>query len=582
MDAQGRGRAGGVDPADQWVFNPDTGTYELRPDAAASAAAASPTPRGGRRRRAAPPRQRGSGGHRRIPAQRPAAEEEDPPPGGRRARRAAGGGGRGGSRRKPKPPLSRKQKALRTTGGVLGFLMVAGCASAYWVYDHFNGNIQSVDVGIDNDATADGPVNILLIGTDTRQGQGKGYGDADSVGHADTTLLFHVSKDRSNATVLSIPRDLITDIPDCPTVQEDGSRKVIPGERNVRFNTSLGQQGRDPGCTWRTVEQLTGIKINHFMMADFQAVKTLSTAVGGVEVCVSKDINDPKSHLRLKAGRHTLKGEQALAFVRTRHSVGTGSDLSRIKLQQQFLSSMIRKMKSGDTLTNPKKLWKLADAATKALTVDDGIDTVRKLVNLANTIKGVDTEHVSFVTLPVLDNPAEKVKTTVVLDEAKAKPLFRMIQADHSLTDTGKKGKGGGKGGKETSAPVEKAPAAEVRVDVLNGGEVIGAAQQVVTWLQNTKGVPLSTNAGNAPRKQARTTLEFGANQAAQAATLAEMMGLPDSALKQRSTDAGPREPMRLVLGADFESAGTPIAPPTKAPEGIDQMNASDKNVCAQ
>lgn len=582
MDAQGRGRAGDVDPADQWVFNPDTGSYELRPEASAAsgAATASPAAPGGGRRRATPPRQRGTGGRRRVPAQRATPDtEEAPTTGGRRARRAAAGGSGGRSRRKPKPPLSRKQKVLRITGGTLGFLLVAGCASAYWVIEHLNSNINSVDVGIDNDATSDGPVNILLLGTDTREGQGKGYGDAGSVGHADTTLLFHVSADRTNATVLSIPRDLITDVPDCPTVQEDGSKKVIPGERNVRFNTSLGQQGRDPGCTWRTVEKLTGVKINHFMMADFNAVKTLSTAVGGVEVCVAKDIDDPKSHLKLKAGRHTLKGEQALAFVRTRSSVGTGSDLSRIKLQQQFLGSMVRKIKSTDTLTNPKKLWNLADAATKALTVDDGIDSVRKLMDLAKNLKGVDAENVSFVTLPVVDNPAEEVPTTVVVDEAKAKPLFRMIQADKSLTETKKDKKGKGE---KSKAPTEKAPADQVRVDVLNGGEVIGAAQQVVTWLQNTKGVPLSTNAGNAPKKQAKTTLEYGANQAAQAATLAEMMGLPDSALKEKSTNAGPSEPMELVLGGDFTSPGTPIAPPTKAPEGIDGMNAGDKNVCAE
>src|SRR5205807_7227239 len=102
-------------------------------------------------------------------------------------------------------------------------------------------------------ATRDGPMNILVIGTDSREGLGRQYGDAGSVGHADTTILFHVSKDRTNATALSIPRDLITDIPDCPTKQKDGSTKIIPGEHNVRFNTSLGQEGRDPGCTMRTV-----------------------------------------------------------------------------------------------------------------------------------------------------------------------------------------------------------------------------------------------------------------------------------------------------------------------------------------
>ncbi len=144
------------------------------------------------------------------------------------------------------------------------------------------------------------------------------------MGHADTNILFHVSADRSDATALSIPRDLITDIPDCPTRQPDGSVRVVPGRRNVRFNTSLGQEGRDPGCTMRTVEALTGIRPDHFMMADFTAVKDLSTAVGGVEVCVAKDIDDVGgSGLRLRRGRHVVAGEQALAFVRTRHWWGS-------------------------------------------------------------------------------------------------------------------------------------------------------------------------------------------------------------------------------------------------------------------
>ncbi|MBR7679179.1 LCP family protein, partial [Streptomyces daliensis] len=105
------------------------------------------------------------------------------------------------------------------------------------------------------DFSKDEAFNILVLGTDKRTGSGNdGYGDAGSVGHADTTILLHVSKDRTNATALSIPRDLIVDIPDCPTKLEDGTEKVIPGLQGARFNRSLGEGGRDPGCTMRTVE----------------------------------------------------------------------------------------------------------------------------------------------------------------------------------------------------------------------------------------------------------------------------------------------------------------------------------------
>ncbi|MGG2462625.1 LCP family protein [Streptomyces sp. RGM 3693] len=589
MDAQGRGQAGddNVDPADQWVFDPNTGNYELRLDPKGQGPARPADRKApGRRAMGKPGAGRDDTDTRPLPVQRGSRKDDDdaePATGGRAARRAADRAGAGSaaaagsaaSRRKPKPKKSVKRKAVYWTAGVVGFVLVAGCGTAFVLYEQLNGNIKKVDVGEENSAVTDGPVNLLVIGTDARTGKGDaGYGDSGSVGHADTTILMHVSKDRTNATALSIPRDLITDIPDCPTKQPDGSTKVIPGQQRVRFNTSLGQEGRDPGCTWRTVEKLTGVKVNHFMMADFNAVKDLSTAVDGVEVCAGKDINDPKSHLKLTAGRHIVEGEQALAFVRTRHAVGTGSDLSRIQLQQQFVGSLIRKLKSS-AFSSPTKLLDVAQAATKALTVDTGIGSASKLMDFGSDLKRVDLNKITFATVPVLDNPHDKA--TVVLDTAKADPLFKMVQQDHTLA----KGAGKDQGGKKT-APVKKAPAELVRVDVTNGGGPFGSAQETVDWLQNTKGARLSTNAGNAPEKLAATRLEYAPNQADQAATLAEWMGLPKSALKQTATDAGPRVPMKLVLGKDFTAPGSPIEAPTETPAGVQHVNADDKNICAK
>lgn len=588
MDAQGRGQAGDIDPADQWVFNPNTGSYELRLNPVADD---SPSQYG--TRRPSTPRQRRSPsseqrtpaadtydddsghdvprGERRLPSQRGSRSEENS---GRHGGHG-GHGGRGHSRRKAKRKLSRKQKVLRWTGGTLGLLLVAGCGGAYYLYNLYNGNINKIDVGKNNPAVSSGPVNILIIGTDAREGKGNtGYGDTGSVGHADTTFLFHVSKDRSNATALSIPRDMITDIPNCPTKQEDGSTKDIPGQTSQRFNTSLGQSERDPGCTWRTVEKLTGVKVDHFMMADFNAVKELSTAVGGVEVCAAKNINDPKSHLKLKAGKHTVQGEQALAFVRTRHSVGFGSDLSRIELQQQFLSSMIRKMKSGDTLTNPSKLFKLGNAATKALTVDTGIGSVKKLTDLAQDLKRVNTKNITFATVPVVDNPDDPA--TVVLDQAKAKPLFRMVRNDTSMTKVKKDQK------KAKAAKAKKAPASEVSVEVRNGGGTSGAAAKTAEWLTGSKGVGKATSNGNAPQQLDQTRLEFTAGQAGQAARLADIMKLPDSALKKTGGGASSGGAMKLTLGDDFEGVGEPVAPANKAPKGVQKVNADNKNVCAK
>ncbi|MEU1914013.1 LCP family protein [Streptomyces massasporeus] len=580
MDAQGRGRADDIDPADQWVLNPNTGEYELRLGHSAPQSGV-PAPRrprpseeapSARGRTDAPGRSRPETPGRAVPPPRRRRGAPEEPLPGRRGRR-------------PAKKASKSKKVLLWTGGTMAFVLVAGAGAAYFYIEHLNDNIASVS---DDGASTGGfqkdkAINILLIGTDKRTGKGNGsYGDAGSVGHADTTILLHVSKDRSNATALSIPRDLITDVPDCPTTQEDGTQKVIPGTQKVRFNTSLGQDGRTPSCTMRTVTELTGVKPDNFMVADFNAVKTLTSAVGGVEVCVGKDLDDPDSHLKLSKGTHTIEGEQALAFVRTRHAVGFGGDLSRIGLQQQFLSALMRKLKSNDTLTSPSKMLDLAEAGTKALTVDSQLDSIGKLKDLGLELGKLNTKNLTFTTIPVIDNPTEKVKATVVLNESTAPQVFEMIRNDVSFTAVKEQKK------KEAAAVAArlkgaKAPASEVRVRILNGGAVAGSAQETLSWLQNEEGVTKSENAGNAPAPLAKTTLEYAPDQADQARRLADLMGLSGSAMKpgESVTNDQGLPAMTLTLGKDFEGAGISLTAPSKAPEGV-QKSTADKVECAK
>ncbi|WP_306340986.1 LCP family protein [Streptomyces sp. AS13] len=593
MDAHSRGRADGIDPADQWVLNPQTGNYELRLDhstgesgdasGAAAGSSRTATAEGGGRRAA-----RESGSRTRTREDDAAGKRREVVPGQRSRRGSQGTRGAAAEppaagRRKRKPQKSRRKKALLWTGGVLAFVVVGTSVGAYVVYQKLNGNIDAIDVGDagSKSVVTDGPINILVIGTDKRTGKGnEGYGDKGSMGHADTNILFHVSEDRTNATAMSIPRDLMTEIPECETKQQDGSTTAIPGTASARFNTSLGQNGRDPGCTMKTVENITGVKPDHFMMVDFNAVKELTTAVGGVKVCMAKPIDDPKSHLKLPQGESKVQGEEALGLLRTRDSFGNRSDLDRIKVQQQFLGSMIREMKSSDTLTNPKKLYKLADAATNALTVDSAIADAKKLMTLAQEISKVDTKNITFVTMPVIDNPAEPKPVTVVVDPTKGDQLFAMMRSDTSLTEVKQKEKAA----KSKQAALLKGPKAapaDVRVDVLNGGEIPGAAGSTVAWLQNEQGVLKSANKANAPEKADKTTLEYAPNQADQARALAEMMGLPATAMKQGTADAEGLEAMVLTLGADFKGAGQLITGPAKAPEGVEQARA-DKAVCAK
>ncbi|MFI9746836.1 LCP family protein [Streptomyces sp. NPDC052494] len=573
MDAHSRGRADEIDPADQWVLNPQTGNYELRLD---HSAGQPQTP--SRPRRSSTATAAGTG-----------TATEAPVPGQRRRRVSEpGGGGQQppASRRKRKQGASRKKKVLLWTGGTMAFVLVGGATGAYMLYKKLDNNIHVVEpIGNQSAGFRKGEAfNVLIIGTDKRTGEGNGgYGDKNSPGHADTTILFHVSKDRTNATALSIPRDLMTSIPECQSRQPDGSILTIPGQAKARFNVSLGQDGRDAGCTMRTVKELTGLTVDHFMMVDFNAVKELTTAVGGVKVCVEKPVDDPKSHLKLPAGESVIEGEKALAFVRTRSSFGNKSDLDRIKVQQQFMSSMIRQMKSDETLTSPTKLYDLAEAATDALTVDKGIGSLSKLQDLAKELSGIDTKNISFATLPVIDNPDEPKPITVVPHPTQAPQLFAAIQSDTSLTEVKKKTQDAKNAKAKAQAKLlqgTRAEAVDVRVDVFNGSGIQGAAQSTINWLQNDEGVSRSTNKSNAPEKAAKTTLTYAPNQADQARKLADMMGLPASALKPGTQDAGVREPMTLVLGADFKGAGVPIAGPAKAPD-VEKVEA-DKQVCAK
>ncbi|WP_406307955.1 LCP family protein [Streptomyces griseoaurantiacus] len=570
MDAQGRGRADDIDPADQWVLNPDTGEYELRL-APSSPQSSVPRPRIGNTP---------AGRSRSAPA--PKAPAPDALPGQRRRRGAPEEPP--GRRRGGRPKKGKAKKVLLWTGGSMAFVLVAAAGGGYLYLKHLEGNITTTDVGdaAKSSFSKDEAFNLLIIGTDKRTGAGnKGYGDKGSAGHADTNILLHVSKDRTNATALSIPRDLITNIPDCPTKLEDGTEKVIPGTPNQRFNTSLGQFERDPGCTMRTVKEVTGIQPDHFMMADFNAVKTLTSAVGGVEVCVGKDIDDPKSHLKLPKGKSTVEGEQALAFVRTRHAFGNEGDLDRIKVQQQFLGSLARKMSSGDTLTSPTKLYKLAEAATKALTVDQGIGKASTLKDMALELKKVPPKNITFLTVPVIDNPLEKIKATVVVNESAAPAVFQAIKDDVSFTEVKQKEK---KEKKAIAARLKgsRSSAADVRVDIYNGGAATGSAQETLAWLQNQQGVTKASQLGNADAPLEKTTLEYSPDQADQARKLADLMGLPGSAMKPGESEKNAQglPAIVLTLGKDFKGAGIPLKQSSKAPD-VDGKSTADKQICA-
>jgi len=493
-----------------------------------------------------------------VPRQR---ELDDAPSGqvyeGRAAaRRAAQSRGRRSGRR-AKPVTRRKRLVRIALFTVSGMILVTAGAGA-WLYEHLNGNIKSVaiDDGAGGKEKADAfgrtPINVLVIGSDGRNNAadcklGGGCGSASStVGHnADVEMVVHVSADRSNATVMSIPRDTMTNVPAC---QDPDSSQATPGYYG-QINSAL-QYG--PACQVKTVHQLTGIPIDHFVMLDFSGVVKMSDAVGGVSVCVSDNVYDTYSHLKLSKGTHTLKGDAALEFVRSRHGFGDGSDLGRTVSQHLFLSAMIRKFKSAGTLANPAKVLSLADAATKALTVDDGLGSVSRLVDLATDLNKVPSKHMTFTTM---QTGADPTNANRVVPAAGARSLFAAIINDQSLSGDGKK--------KASASPSASAavtvPASDVTVRVENGTTTSGRASVIADALI-AKGFGSGTSTGNAPEQSSKTTITYGPGEKPEAQTLASALGLPTSHLTQ-----GGAAGVVLVIGSDW-TTGTTFSSSSAAP----------------
>lgn len=242
----------------------------------------------------------------------------------------------------------------------------------------------------------EGGVNLLLVGTDTREGQGDIGGGIETGNLNDVNMLVHISADHTNMTVVSIPRDLVVPIPSCPRESGTGYYSAMSGRP---INETLGYGGLP--CTVLTVEELTGLEIPFAAMVTFTGVIGMSDAVGGVPVCITGgDIADRYTETYLSEGEHTLSGAAALEFLRTRHGVGDGSDLGRISSQQAFLSSLVRTITGDGTLNDPTKLYGLASAATQNMTLSSGLAQVNTMVSIAQTLRGMDLNNINFVRYP--------------------------------------------------------------------------------------------------------------------------------------------------------------------------------------
>ncbi|MFJ4869520.1 LCP family protein [Streptomyces sp. NPDC088757] len=294
----------------------------------------------------------------------------------------------------------RRRKATFLLTGTLVVLLLGGAGGGYAYYLKLDHNIQGVDINaqlgpqrpVDVD---DGSMDVLVLGSDSRSGDNDAYGKDEGGARSDTAMVVHVHEGHKEASVVSIPRDTLVTRPDCT----DAHGAEVPGRRRAMFNTAYEVGG--PACAVKTVEAMSGIRMDHYVEVDFTGFKKLIDELGGVDITTTERIRDDKSHLDLAPGPHTLDGEQSLGLVRTRKSVGDGSDLGRIQLQQAFMKAFVEQVKDVGVLSDPAKLLGLADAATKAITPDSELDSVQELMGFAKGLSGIEARNVHMVTLPV-------------------------------------------------------------------------------------------------------------------------------------------------------------------------------------
>ncbi len=341
-----------------------------------------------------------------------------------------------GGRRGAATPRKRRRTGRIVLLTLLVLLLAAG-GTLYWLYSSIDGNIKAVDIdkALGDDRPEKLPTsgqNLLVLGSDSRAGDnGDLAGGAVGGGRSDTTLVVHIPEGRTEAVAVSIPRDTLVTRPEC--VGRDGS--TAPAKKRVMFNSVYAQYG--PACVAKTVEAMSGVRLDHFMEIDFAGFKDLVDTIGGVTVDVKEPIDDKQSGLHLEAGRQKLDGTQSLAFVRTRHGVGDGSDLGRISLQQQFLTSLLTEVKNQDLLGSPAKSYKIADSATKALTTDSELASLTALSDFGRSLNGVDPQNMETIMLPVAYDKIDPNR--VVAHEPNASQLWKAIREDAEIPAAAKK-----------------------------------------------------------------------------------------------------------------------------------------------
>ncbi|WP_433353360.1 LCP family protein [Microtetraspora malaysiensis] len=417
------------------------------------------------------------------------AHDDAPRRGSRRARGDGGrpGGPSGGGPGGPGGPGSRRRDSggAKRGLGVLGWtsiamttVLVAGTLTAYKVYrdtfDMIHVGESTDDLDKNRPKNETGAINVLLVGSDTRAGDNKKYGQhmQDGGERTDTIMLLHIAPNRDAATLVSFPRDSMVLIPEC----RDIKTKAVIAPHLAMINSAFSTGGMI--CTRRTIESLTQIPIDHYVKVDFTGFKNIVNALGGIEICLPKDVNDKKAKLVLSKGKHVVRGETALAYVRARYALGDGGDISRIERQQVFISQVVKKATSSGLLTDLPKLQKFIAATADSVTMDNKLNG-DALIQIAMSASKLSAKGFKGTKVPW--EPYVPDKNRVQWKQPDAENLFAGIRGDVEVTASPSP-TATASGGTTPTAPKVTKPE-QVKVQVFNGTNTGGKAKEVAEAL---------------------------------------------------------------------------------------------------
>ncbi len=452
--------------------------------------------------------------------------------------------------------------------------MVLIVSGAGWLaLESINAKLQREDVGLTGPTSsiADEAQTILLVGSDNREGLtkkqihklhlGRPTADNGAGRRSDTMILMHLSKERDQVTMVSLPRDSFVEIP----AWTDSTGTNHAASHN-KLNAAFAFGG--PKLTIKTIEANTGVTIDHYVEVNFQGFVSMVDALGGVEVCAKQPIHDENSGLDLPKGKSTLDGAQGLAYVRARY-FDPRADIGRIERQQQFLGSMFRTALAGEVLLNPAKLSAFLDATLKSVTVDNRI-TRDDMVALAARLREVAAGNVDFLTVPIADYDYRDGEhgSSVRWDRQAANELFSKLEADEAIVPVVSA---------DPSAAANAATVApgEVKVQVLNGAGIAGLARRAADDLAAV-GFAISGAPANAATAGATTTIiAYDPSYDESVKTLAA--ALPGAELRAVPSQ-GPV--LQVILGSDYTKAVTPTITASQSATSPDDVITAKPKRC--